>query len=209
MMLLAHRGRWQAAEDQNTIAALEAAFRHGDGVETDLRDQSGDLVIAHDVPNGKRPSFADVLTVHRRHDQHLPLALNIKADGLRSRLKPLLLRHGVTNYFCFDMSLPETLAYRREGLRYFARESEYEPAPALYAEAAGVWMDMFDSDWITPARILEHLAAGKQVALVSPELHQRPHLSFWATLHHAGLSRERNLMLCTDHCAAAREFFHE
>jgi hypothetical protein len=69
-------------------------------------------------------------------------------------------------------------------------------------------MDMFHGEWISPARIREHLQAGKQVALVSPELHGRPHLAFWTRLRDARLHAERDLMLCTDLPLAAREFFH-
>jgi len=58
------------------------------------------------------------------------------------------------------------------------------------------------------ARIREHLEAGKEVALVSPELHGRPHGAFWQRLRDAGLSRQDALMLCTDFPGAAREFFH-
>jgi hypothetical protein len=177
----------------------------GFGLETDIRDESGRLVISHDPPTGNsftlESLFADWANA-------TPVALNIKADGLRSLLKPLLARHRIVNYFCFDMSVPETLAYRRDGLRFFTRESEYEPNPALYADAAGVWMDMFHGEWISPARIREHLQAGKQVALVSPELHGRPHLAFWTRLRDARLHAERDLMLCTDLPLAAREFFH-
>ena len=205
---LAHRGQWSQPAEKNLPAALRLALRSGFGIETDVRDLAGQLVVSHDPADTGALSAAEFFTSYREFGSTEPLALNVKADGLRSLLKPLLAGHAITNYFCFDMSVPETLAYRREGLRYFTRESEYEPAPALYADAAGVWMDMFHGDWITPADVRRHLAAGKQVALVSPELHGRPHLAFWARLREAGLHREPDLMLCTDFPVAARDFFH-
>ena len=72
-----------------------------------------------------------------------------------------------------------------------------------------MWVDMFTNDWVQARDVEKHLDAGKQVALVSPELHQRPHLPFWASLRDAGFAANPNVMLCTDHPRAAREFFHD
>ncbi len=66
---------------------------------------------------------------------------------------------------------------------------------ALNIKADGVWLDAFFGDWITPEVVEKHLAAGKKVALVSPELHGRDHSATW------DLSRDlrgENLAICTD-----------
>jgi glycerophosphoryl diester phosphodiesterase len=209
MIHLAHRGLWKSIEEKNGAAALLLALQSGFGLETDIRDARGHLVVSHDPPEGHVLLLEEALGFRGSKDKSLPLALNIKADGLSGRLRQLLEKTDVKEYFCFDMSVPETLVYRREGLRFFTRESEYEPHPPLYDNAAGVWMDMFHSDWITPAQIVRHLEAGKQVAIVSPELHGRPHESFWARLRDAGLARRSGVMLCTDFPLTAREFFYE
>ena len=209
MHILAHRGFWKRPAERNTLAALELALSQGYGLETDVRDAAGELVIAHDPPVGSCPTLAELLALSAAHGPQLPLALNLKADGLRSRLKSLLQAHPAQNYFCFDMSVPETLACRRDGLRYFTRESEFEPSPVLYAEAAGVWLDMFSSDWLQPADLNRHLDASKEVAVVSPELHGRPHLGFWQRLRDGGFGRASRVMLCTDLPTAAAAFFHE
>ena len=209
MRFLAHRGLWHAPSEKNSPESLRLARAGGVGHETDLRDRSGGLVISHDPPVSAAPSFSELLQLYRTLGCTATLALNIKADGLRGPLAALLAGAAPVNYFCFDMSVPETLAYRREGLRFFSRESEFEPAPALYADAAGVWLDMFLSDWITPAVVARHLDAAKEVALVSPELHGRPHLLFWRTLRDACLHECPGLMLCTDFPEAARDFFHD
>ena len=205
LSFLAHRGQWSAPVEKNSPAALRLALASGFGLETDFRDLAGALVVSHD-PAAPGAWPAGELFALAAADA--PLALNIKADGLVSLLRPLLQQYSISHYFCVDMSVPETLVYRRAGLRFFARESEYEPSPALYADAAGVWMDQFHSDWIAPQHILRHLDAGKQVALVSPELHGRPHEEFWTRLRTAGLHRQTHLMLCTDFPVAARDFFH-
>jgi glycerophosphoryl diester phosphodiesterase len=211
MIALAHRAnlRGPDRERENSLPALSAALQAGFGIETDVRDALGQLVIAHDVPPATAVQFQDLVTAYTAAKIRLPLALNLKADGLRSRLKSALHEAGAVNYFCFDMSVPETLACSRDGLRFFTRESEYEQTPILYGEAAGIWLDMFQSDWATPDHIRKHLFRGKSVAIVSPELHGRPHLVFWEMLRTAGLGRATELMLCTDHPIAARDFFHD
>ena len=55
-------------------------------------------------------------------------------------------------------------------------------AHALYERAAGVWMDAFESDWFSREVIEKHLAAGKMVAVISPEIHGRDPAAVWKTL---------------------------
>ena len=50
MQLLAHRGLWNRPEEKNSLQALTASFNLGIGVETDIRDCDGSLVISHDPP---------------------------------------------------------------------------------------------------------------------------------------------------------------
>jgi hypothetical protein len=209
MNILAHRGMWRQPAERNQPEALRQALMHGFGIETDVRDAANQLVISHDPPTGSAQPLAELLAQYCSLKSTAALAINIKADGLRSRLKSLLEANGITNYFCFDMSLPEMLAFQRDGLRFFTRASEYEPEPLLYEHAAGIWMDLFESDWIMPEHIRAHLDAGKQVALVSPELHHRAHEDYWIRLRNAGLAGHPEVMLCTDLPASARTFFYE
>jgi hypothetical protein len=209
LLILSHRGYWKRVEEKNQKSALDRAILRGYGIETDIRDYQGKLVIAHDIPNRKSLSFDVILRSYRKNNSSSLLALNIKADGLQDKLKQLLEHYDIQNYFVFDMSIPDTLVYLRKGLCVFTRQSEYEPQPSLYSEAAGVWMDMFFSEWVREKHILSHLNKGKQVALVSPELHGRPHLPFWNYLLESPVVSSPRLMLCTDYPDSAREFFDE
>lgn len=209
MKVLAHRGLWREPRETNTATALKNALTNGFGVETDLRDRQGTLVIAHDPADAAAATADDFFSRYRGMGSGLPLALNIKADGLCSMLRPLLERYAVSNYFCFDMSVPETRAYAREGFRFFTRQSEYEADPALYTQAQGVWMDMFETDWIAPADVERHLVESKAVALVSPELHGRPHILWWERLRSSHVVADPNVMLCTDHPEEAQKFFND
>src|SRR4051812_33140333 len=104
MLILSHRGYWTTTAEQNTPAAFERSFRLGFGTETDIRDLAGQLVVAHDPPGPDALSAEVLFGLYRDIGADVPLALNVKADGLQRLLPPLLATHGITNWFVFDMS---------------------------------------------------------------------------------------------------------
>jgi hypothetical protein len=209
MKILSHRGYWRAEEEKNTPVAFRRSFEHGFGLETDIRDFEGELVLSHDMANKDSMKLEKFFKGYSGFRRDLPLALNIKTDGLQKRLKELLKKFGVSNYFVFDMSVPDALAYLKEGLITFTRQSEYEPVPAFYDEAKGVWIDCFASMWFDEETIKGHLRKCKNVCLVSPELHGREHLPFWNDILRMDIVRGDSLMLCTDHPEEAGRFFNE
>jgi glycerophosphoryl diester phosphodiesterase len=207
MQILSHRGYWTTAGERNTEVAFERSFARGFGTETDVRDWNGSLVISHDPPTGRPLLLEVLLDQYQRSGGGAPLALNIKADGLCDRLQSSLAEHGISNYFVFDMSVPDALQYVRRRVPFFTRQSEYEVQPSFYGDAAGVWMDCFEREWMDAAQMERHTDAGKTVCLVSPELHGRAHLPFWNCLVAWGMHRADRLMLCTDYPEAAKEYF--
>ena len=80
---------------------------NGFGLETDIRDYKGELVISHDIPEGGCLPFQRLLEIHRDLNSTLLLALNIKSDGLHGAIGELLKKYNVTNCFVFDMSVPD------------------------------------------------------------------------------------------------------
>lgn len=208
MLILSHRGYWRAAAEKNTPAAFARSFHLGFGTETDLRDLAGQLVVAHDpAPAGALP--AEVLFgVYHGVGADLPLALNVKADGLHKLLPPLLERFAVTNYFVFDMSVPDALGWLKIGAPTFTRHSDVEPHPPYYARAAGVWLDGFAGDWWTPDTVRTHLDAGKRVCVVSPDLHGRDPRAAWDALAASDVRTHPDLMLCTDRPEDAKAVLH-
>jgi len=209
MVILSHRGYWKAESEKNTLAAFERSFKLGFGTETDVRDLNGRLVISHDPPRGDPISFEAFLKSYRNANIDQPLALNIKADGLQSMLMAELQKHGILKYFLFDMSVPDMVTSLRYQLPVYTRHSDVESTPVLYENATGVWMDSFQMDWITEKSILEHIQNGKEVCVVSPELHGRNEASLWQKLKALHNSTTRNLMLCTDKPEEALEYFNE
>ena len=149
-----------------------------------------------------------MFNIYTKHDSTLPLALNIKADGLQIKLKELLQEYKIKNYFVFDMSVPDGLQYLRHNIKSFTRESEYETIPSFYDEACGIWLDEFQGHWINKEVIENHIKNNKQICIVSPDLHKREYKKEWQ--HYKEIEKELgidNLMICTDYPEEAKEFF--
>ena len=119
MKFLSHRGYWNYDYEKNTAIAFERSFSLGFGTETDLRDLNGEVVISHDMPSVGVLTFSEMLEIYCKYDKPLPLALNIKSDGLQKKVKSKLLEYGVENYFLFDMSIPDHLVSLKHGLKCF------------------------------------------------------------------------------------------
>lgn len=206
MKILSHRGFWKAAEEKNKEIAMRRSFSLGFGTETDVRDFNGELVISHDIADSEAMSFGRFLEIYLEYDKNLYLALNIKSDGLQLKLKELLQKYQVKNYFVFDMSVPDALGYLRSGAgNVFTRQSEYEKDPSFYEKATGVWLDSFEGDWFSDETIERHLSNGKMVCVVSPELHRREHLKSWN--RYKSFKQRDNFFLCTDFPEEAKKFF--
>jgi glycerophosphoryl diester phosphodiesterase len=204
MIVLSHRGYWLEPSEKNTRTAFLRSAQLGFGTEIDVRDLAGQLVISHDPPHGGEMSLAEFLALWS--DWSLPLAINVKADGLAQPLKVAMERTGLTDWFAFDMAIPDALQQLRHGVPIFARLSEYEPEPQpLIERAAGVWLDGFHGEWWDADLLRRLLDAGKRVCVVSPELHGREPTAAWDRL--IPLAGTPGLMICTDLPERAREVF--
>ena len=199
--ILAHRGFWKTENEKNTKIAFERAFDNDFGIETDLRDIKGTIVISHNMPHGNEITFEEVLQLLDGRD--LTLALNIKADGQAEEIKRLLEKYNHTNYFTFDMSIPEMVYQHKAGLKVFTGLSDIVPNPVLFDKAVGIWLDCFNSDWFGRKEIVELQAKGKKVCIVSPDLHKREYKCVWEKYKNV-----EGIMVCTDYPQEAKEFFN-
>lgn len=200
--VLAHRGCWAERDERNTLAALTAALTQGDGVETDVRDLGGTLVISHDPPGHGALPLETFFAHYASLGATSCLALNIKSDGLAESLQRLLLRYAIRRYFVFDMSIPDTLGYLKSGLRVFARQSDLETQVPCYEACQGIWLDAFQHDWYSADTIVQHVNRGKEVAVVSPELHGRSPEGVWRMLRQLPEEVAQNVLVCTDFSSA-------
>lgn len=128
--IICHRGWWTTPTEQNTLAAFARAFDAGLGVELDVRDCDGGLVVSHDPPWIKpnllsarykdwKPwvPFADVIDL--LGDRPNVLAVNVKSCGLA----PLFAKYKApNNWFFFDAAPGDEEPYRRHNLPLFKRD---------------------------------------------------------------------------------------
>lgn len=210
MNILSHRGFWFEENQKNTLESFKISFQNNFGIETDLRDMFENIVISHDIPNKNSLFLDDFFHLYNKFSNEIPLALNIKSDGLQYLLKSFLEKYNISNYFVFDMSVPDALIYLNLGFNVFTRQSEYEQQPSFYKQACGVWMDEFESHWINENIIKEHLKNNKKVCIVSPELHKREFDKEWQDYRRIfnKLDNVDDLMICTDYPLQAKEFFN-
>jgi hypothetical protein len=163
MELIAHR--------RNTIAELQATPRHY-GIEMDVRSCGDRLIIHHDAfVEGE--DFEAWLG----HYAHGTLILNVKEEGLETRLLALMAAHGIERFFFLDQSFPFLIRTARSGERRCAvRVSEYESldtALTLAGQIDWVWVDCFTRFPLTRADAARLTDAGFKLCLVSPELQGR------------------------------------
>jgi hypothetical protein len=207
---LAHRGLWFELQERNTPAALFRGLDRGYGLETDVRDLNGELVISHDLPDtASAIPVAQLLRYYREGGFTSTLGLNIKSDGLQDKLFDQLKAHKLKNYFVFDMSIPDTLGYLKRNLTTFIRRSELEHHPELALRSHGIWLDELLAPWIDSRIIVAQAALTNAICIVSGEVHGRGYADQWAHIARAvdaGCPPEK-LMLCTDIPQAAEKFF--
>ena len=211
MQIISHRGYWKVSAEKNKIKAFERSFKLGFGTETDIRDFNGELVISHDIPNSSIEELIyvdDFFKLYKSIGNNLPLALNIKSDGLQEMLKNLIIKYDISNYFVFDMSIPDTIGYLNNKTPFYSRQSEYEKTPVFYENCSGIWLDGFEGNWFNKDILINHINKHKKIAIVSSELHKRDPEELWSFIKSNELHTEENILLCTDIPGEAKQYFN-
>ena len=163
-MFIAHR--------INQLDETHAAdvFGVADGIEFDIRDTGGEIVVQHDPFVGGQ-LFTDFLKFCPPNKFYI---VNVKSEGIERRAIADLEAHGITQFFLLDCSIPMMVRLGKEGERRLAvRFSEYESLATVEAMApfvSWVWVDVFTQLPISSfVEILFH-NRGLKLCLVSPEL---------------------------------------
>lgn len=167
-MLISHRINYLSASNADRI------FAGCDGIEFDLRDSAGALVVVHDAFTPGQP-FDDFL---RFCDPAKFYIVNIKCEGIETAAIAALEAHGIRRFFLLDCSIPAMIRLGKAGeTRLAVRYSEYESLQTVECMkpfVSWVWIDTFTRLPID-ATILETFKdLGLQTCLVSPELQQQP-----------------------------------
>ena len=163
MKIISHR--------RNTISDLLSTDPKY-GIEVDVRSHGDKLIIHHD-PCVVGESFNDWIDVYR----HGTLILNVKEEGLESRLIDLMQSKGITDYFFLDQSFPFLVKWSKAGEhRSAVRVSEFESietALTLAGKVDWVWIDCFTHFPLGEQDARRLKDAGFKLCLVSPELQGR------------------------------------
>lgn len=175
MRIIAHR--------RNTVAELQDTPVEC-GVEVDVRSHGDRLIVQHD-PFSDGESFDDWVEAYR----HRTLILNVKEEGLESRLIRLMADRNIEDYFFLDQSFPFLYQTATRGERRCAvRVSEFESVDTALALAHlidWVWVDCFTCFPLDSAGWLRLTEAGLRLCLVSPELLGRDAIPEIRALRHA------------------------
>lgn len=163
MKLITHR--------RNTISELLTTPEKY-GVEVDIRSHGDKLIIHHD-PFIKGEPFDAWIAAYR----HGTLILNVKEEGLETRLIGLMESLGFEDYFFLDQSFPFLAKCASAGEhRCAVRVSEFESidtALALAGKVDWVWVDCFTRFPLSNEDGQRLKNAGFKLCLVSPELQGR------------------------------------
>ena len=207
MKIISHRGFWTTSNEKNTVKAFKKSIINSFGFEFDIRDQNGDLVISHDIPFSNCLQLKEILKLVTTQEgfEKLPLAINIKADGLALILKSTLDQFNGIDSFVFDMSIPDMKSYIDLEIPVFTRISDIESIPIWIDKVSGIWVDAFYTDWLNENEIEKLLKYEKRICIVSPELHKRDYVKCWNTIKR--FAGNEKLILCTDFPDKAFEYF--
>ena len=208
MNIISHRGYWKNIKEKNCLVAFERSLFLNFGIEVDIRDYRDELVISHDLPSENSPKLSLLFEIYRKNIHKPLIALNIKSDGLQKILKKQLEKFQIVNYFIFDASVPDSINFIKAGINTFTRQSEYENSPSFYELAKGVWLDEFYSSWIDEHTLNFHSNNGKDICIVSPELHKRDRHIGWKKYKKIIYKNPKiKLTICTDYPLEARNYF--
>ena len=196
---------------KNSADAIENALKNGFGVETDIRDQNGIIVVSHDPPinSNINLSFRDLLQIIKSYGKEVRVALNIKSDGLSSQIVSEIKQLGLNlnMFFVFDMSIPDSLDYVKSELPCYSRSSEFECIDYCLNDMDGVWVDNLTGSHLQIDKCIEAMHYGKRATFVSPELHGRQHLSVWTEIQKHGIYMNPLFEICTDFPSEANSIF--
>lgn len=171
-----------------------------DGIEFDIRDSGGELIVEHDAFHYQnKQTFSDFLTFCRADKFYI---VNVKSEGIESHAIKMLEGVGIHHFMLLDCGLPAMHKMWQQGEHRFAvRFSEYEAIETVQAVAKyvqWVWVDVFHSLILTKALETRIHEMGLRICLVSPELQGQPDKisAYIEALQHDGIQIDA---VCSKH----------
>ena len=168
MLYISHRINYLDSVIANTI------FSVADGIEFDIRDSNGHLIVQHDACQTGQP-FSEFLMFCPPTKFYI---VNVKAEGIEELAIQHLSEHGIQNFFLLDCGMPSLVRLGHTGEKRLAvRFSEYESFETVAAVApfvSWIWVDVFTRLPLTKHISEQAHLLGLRLCLVSPELQRQP-----------------------------------
>ena len=101
--IVAHRGLWREPGQQNKISTLIDALRKSFGVELDIRDFQGKIIIQHDMPSENHrgaETLEEFFELCSTIKDRPPIFLDIKSLGIQQPLSVILKKFKNFKLFC-------------------------------------------------------------------------------------------------------------
>lgn len=163
MLFIAHR-----INRIEELATIPAEY----GIEIDLRDSANKIIVTHD-PFTDGVEFEEFI----KHYHHSFIILNIKCEGIEFKIKEILVKYNITNYFFLDSSFPMIYKLVKSGDHNVAlRFSEFEDINTILnmrGMVKWVWIDCFNTLPLDITNYKIFRDNGFNLCLVSPELQGR------------------------------------
>lgn len=145
------------------------------GVELDVRDDiGGRLYMEHD-PFTDGENFEEYLKAYHCGT----MIVNVKSERIELKIKELLDKYHITEYFFLDSSFPMLKLLSDMGENRLAvRFSEYEgmdTVRSMQGRAKWVWADCFSKFPLDRTTADEIKSMGYKICIVSPELQGQQH----------------------------------
>lgn len=178
--ILAHRGLLAGPDRQgeNTRGTLARAIELGFGVEFDVNAHGEQLTLAHDPTPWSADRDARAFLGDPGPGLH---ALNVKSlDAIEATLDAIADAGTHGSFFLFDFELLDGTrelmrSVQERGFAVAHRLSDREPRLAELRDdpqVTHVWLDEWETPWVTETAVRSLAAAGKQTFYVSPDLHR-------------------------------------
>jgi hypothetical protein len=137
------------------------------GVEIDLRSQKNKIYLHHDpYKNG------ELFSKWVKSYNHKLIVLNVKEEGLETKIIKILKKANIKNYFFHDQSF-STLIKTSKFTKVSVRTSEYEKLSStktLFKKIKWIWVDHF-TKFSLGKNLYKELKKNKiKICIVSPEL---------------------------------------
>jgi hypothetical protein len=144
-------------------------FNKYDGIEFDIRDFCGELIIAHD-PFIMGQLFSDFIRYCPIDKMYI---INIKSEGIEDKILEYLNKYNMHNYFFLDCNMPTINKLSKRTTNIAGRLSEFEPFECIEKinnKIQWVWIDVFSYLPLTYDIYKKIKDYNLKICLVSPEL---------------------------------------